>query len=188
MKCGLGYITFKVYTNLETELFYKPSKGLAPIEQTPSLGLFKAVSQQFIYPSAPHPHSEFWLEQTRGWQRVHLLAKRWGWLLWSDKDTAFSSDFHHLLRRASLNGVWQSSRTGKDTLFTQNPGLVSPSFLYPSPLTPTASKMPAVLCKAAWPTSVYTPHPRTFFYQGRNQIPWAPNWCIDFEYKHNPWH
>lgn len=123
---------------------------------------FGALPKRFLnylfIPSTPTPTPSFGYYGVMAGGGVHSLIE---WLLqplWSDKDTALSSDFHHLLR-VSLSEIWQSSQTGKETLFTWNLGLVSPSFPWPLPLTPTAREMATASCLPAWPHPGHTPHP-----------------------------
>lgn len=132
---SLCWVTFRVYTNREMELFYKPWEGLVPSKQTWSLVLFRSGFLPIHFsPRTPNPTLSFGYYRLMASRRVHSLT---GWLLqplWSDKDTVLGSDFHHLLLRVSLNEIWQSSQTGRETLLTRNSGLVK-SFL---PLTITS--------------------------------------------------
>lgn len=158
----LGWVTFSVYTKLEMESFYKPWEGPVPSKQMWSLVPFQSgFLPVCLSPTHPRPtptprFGYYGLMAVRG---VHSLTEGLLRPLWSDKDTALSSDLHHLLLRVSLSEIWQSSQTGKEMLFTQNSELVSPSFLWSLPLIPTTREITAALRLPAWSHSGHISHP-----------------------------
>lgn len=148
MKCRLGQVIFQVYTNPDTELFLKTWKEPVPSEHTWCLVPFQSsLSTIHLSSNTPSPTPSFGSNELMAGRGVHSLTEWLLWPLWSDKNTVFSSDFHHLLLSVSLNGVWESSRTRKHILLTRNPRLVSSYFTHHCPpLQPVNSlQLPAKL-------------------------------------------